>query len=50
MKEATLRLSFTGLLNNGRRDLGIIGEGIEPDKEARLRNLPPDHIGQTPER
>ena len=36
VKEATLRLSFTGLLNNGRRDLGIIGEGIEPDKEARL--------------
>lgn len=30
------RLSFTGLLNNGRRDIGIIGEGIEPNKEARL--------------
>ncbi len=30
------RLSFSGMLNNGRRDLGVIGEGIEPDKEARL--------------
>lgn len=30
------RLSFSGLLNNGKRDLAIIGEGIEPDKEARL--------------
>jgi putative ABC transport system permease protein len=30
------RVSFAGLLNNGRVDLGIVGEGIEPDKEARL--------------
>lgn len=30
------RLNFTGVINNGRRDLGIIGEGIEPDKEAAL--------------
>ncbi len=36
VKEVASRLSFTGALNNGRRDLGIIGEGIEPDKEARL--------------
>jgi putative ABC transport system permease protein len=34
--EVTARLSFSGLLNNGRRDLAIIGEGVEPDKEARL--------------
>ncbi len=27
------RISFDGMLNNGRRDLGVIGEGIEPDKE-----------------
>lgn len=27
------RLSFSGLLNNSRRDLAIVGEGIEPDKE-----------------
>ncbi len=34
--EVTARLNFSGLLNNGRRDLAIIGEGIDPDKEARL--------------
>lgn len=30
------RLNFSGLLNNGKRDLAIIGEGVEADKEARL--------------
>src|SRR5439155_11859202 len=30
------RVSFSGLLNNGRSDLAIIGEGIEPEREARL--------------
>jgi len=30
------RIQFSGLLNNGRTDLSIVGEGIEPDKEARL--------------
>lgn len=30
------RISFSGLLNNGRSDLSIIGEGVEPEKEARL--------------
>lgn len=30
------RLSFAGLLNNGRTDWPIIGEGVEPGKEARL--------------
>lgn len=34
--EVMQRLNFSGLLNNGRRDLGIIGEGVEPDKESRL--------------
>lgn len=34
--EVGARLGFAGLLNNGRRDLAIIGEGVEPDKEARL--------------
>lgn len=34
--EVAARLNFSGLLNNGKRDLAIIGEGIEPDKEARL--------------
>lgn len=30
------RINFSGLANNGRADLPIIGEGIEPDKEAQL--------------
>lgn len=30
------RMNFSGMLNNGKRDLGIIGEGIEPDGEARI--------------
>ncbi len=36
VQEAMLRLNFTGLLNNGHADLAIVGEGMEPDKEARL--------------
>ena len=36
VKEVAARLNFSGLLNNGRRDLAVIGEGVEPDKEARL--------------
>lgn len=30
------RIQFAGLLNNGRTDWPIVGEGVEPDKEARL--------------
>lgn len=30
------RLYFSGLLNNGRSDLPIVGEGVEPEREARL--------------
>ncbi len=30
------RLYFTGLLNNGRTDLPIVAEGIEPEPEVRL--------------
>lgn len=30
------RLYFAGLLNNGKRDLAVIGEGIEAAKEAQL--------------
>jgi putative ABC transport system permease protein len=29
------RVAFSGLLNNGRSDLSIVGEGIEPEREAR---------------
>jgi len=30
------RLAFTGVANNGKRDLGIIGEGVEPLAEEKL--------------
>jgi putative ABC transport system permease protein len=30
------RLNFSGLLNNGRADTPVLGEGLEPQKEARL--------------
>ncbi len=30
------RISFSGLLSNGRTDWPIVGEGVEPDREARL--------------
>ncbi|MCQ1549067.1 MAG: ABC transporter permease [Candidatus Accumulibacter phosphatis] len=30
------RIYFSGLLNNGKTDVSIIGEGIEPDSEAKL--------------
>ena len=36
VSHAMARLNFSGLLNNGRTDLPIIGEGVEPDKEAKL--------------
>ncbi|MGA7800602.1 MAG: ABC transporter permease [Gammaproteobacteria bacterium] len=32
----TERLNFSGLLSNGHADLPIVGEGVEPAKEARL--------------
>lgn len=36
VKEVMARLNFSGLANNGQADLPIIGEGVEPGKEARL--------------
>jgi len=36
VQDAMLRLNFSGLLSNGRADLAIVGEGLQPDKEARL--------------
>lgn len=30
------RVSFSGLLSNGRTDWPIVGEGVEPDREAAL--------------
>jgi putative ABC transport system permease protein len=32
----TSRLSFVGTLNNGKRDLGVVGEGIEADLEKEI--------------
>lgn len=34
--DSMLRVNFFALLNNGKTDLPIIGEGVEPEKEARL--------------
>jgi len=36
VKDVMMRINFSGLLNNGHTDHQIIGEGIEPAKEARL--------------
>ncbi len=33
------RLAFSGLLNNGTADLPVVGEGVEPDKEAQLASF-----------
>lgn len=34
--EVLPRLAFAGLLSNGRANFSVIGEGVDPDKEARL--------------
>jgi putative ABC transport system permease protein len=34
--EAMRRVAFSGLLGNGRSSYPIVGEGIEPDQEAKL--------------
>src|SRR5512139_3118474 len=36
VQSVTTRVNFSGLANNGRADLPIVGEGVEPGKEARL--------------
>lgn len=36
VEDVLLRLGFSGLLGNGRSDWAIIGEGVEPAREARL--------------
>ena len=33
------RVHFSGLLNNGRTDWSIVGEGVEPAKEAKLSSF-----------
>jgi len=32
--DSMARINFSGLLNNGKTDLPVVGEGIEPSKEA----------------
>lgn len=34
--DVLLRIGFSGLLGNGRSDWAISGEGVEPEREARL--------------
>lgn len=34
--EATPRMNFSALLSNGRTTFPVIGEGVEPEKDARL--------------
>lgn len=34
--QVAARTNFVGMLNNGKRDLGIIGEGIQADQEAAI--------------
>jgi putative ABC transport system permease protein len=36
VNDVLARINFSGLANNGRADLPIIGEGVEPAKEKRL--------------
>jgi putative ABC transport system permease protein len=36
IKNVMSRLSFAGVLNNGKSDYAIFGEGVEPTKEAAL--------------
>jgi len=39
VQSASLRLNFTGLISNGRRDLAIVGEGVEPAQESAASQL-----------
>lgn len=34
--DVMFRIGFSGLLGNGKTDWSIIGEGVEPDREAKL--------------
>lgn len=42
------RINFTGTLNNGKRDLGVIGEGIEADLESALTGIYVRYISGRP--
>ena len=36
VEDVMFRIGFSGLLGNGRTDWSIVGEGVEPEREARL--------------
>ena len=36
VEQVVTRINFSGMLNNGKRDLGVMGDGIEPDGEAKI--------------
>ncbi len=36
VEQVVARINFSGMLNNGKRDLGVMGDGIEPDGEAKI--------------
>lgn len=36
VSDVMARVQFAGLLNNGRRDLPVLGEGVEPARESNL--------------
>jgi putative ABC transport system permease protein len=36
IEQIVARINFSGMLNNGKRDLGVMGDGIEPDGEAKI--------------
>lgn len=36
VEQVVARINFSGMLNNGKRDLGVTGDGIEPDGEAKI--------------
>lgn len=36
VEDVMFRLGFSGLLGNGRTDWSIVGEGVEPNREAKL--------------
>lgn len=39
VEEGMSRLNFSGVINNGRADFAIVGEGVEPAKEKKLGSL-----------
>ncbi|QID18733.1 ABC transporter permease [Nitrogeniibacter mangrovi] len=47
VQHVSARLNFSGLMNNGKRDFPIVGEGIEPKVEAKLSDYLKITAGRT---